>query len=207
MSEQINEVAKALAAAKAKFKPAVRDATNPHFNSKFVSLAGVLDAVDAALSGAGLALVQQTDLAEDGAMVLHSRLFHESGQWLGSVYPIRPVKNDPQGVGSAITYARRYASMALLGIAAEDDDGDGEAASQPASNGNGRGQQRRQQSNAAPSTNELLARIANVGGQRNLSRQEIADDFAGWSQGLVIREADAESLGKYLAHLDKQPTP
>jgi hypothetical protein len=55
--------------------------------------------------------------------VLVTRLIHESGEWLGSRYPVHPVKADPQGEGSALTYARRYALMALVGIAPEDDDG------------------------------------------------------------------------------------
>src|SRR5690606_24979315 len=67
-------------------------------------------------------IVQQTDI-EDARTVLITRLVHESGEWIAGKYPIHPVKADPQGEGSALTYARRYALMAIAGIAPEDDDG------------------------------------------------------------------------------------
>ena len=107
----------------------MKDATNPAFRSKYVSLQGTLNAVEQALRDQGIAIVQQTDIDDTGT-ILVTRLIHESGEWLGSRYPIRPVKQDPQGEGSALTYARRYALMALVGIAPEDDDGN--AASAPA---------------------------------------------------------------------------
>lgn len=131
-SETLGNVAAALIAAQAEFAPALKDATNPHFNSKFVSLQGVLTAVASALRANGIALVQQTDRDDDGTTVLVTSLIHTSGEWLSAVYPVRPIKSDPQAEGSALTYARRYSLMALVGIAPEDDDG--HAASQPARN-------------------------------------------------------------------------
>lgn len=123
MSPTTTELTKALVKAAGKFKPAVKDSENPHFRSKFVSLAGVNDAVDAALLGEGLFLSQQTDVI-DGTNVIVSTLLHSSGEWLRGVYKLTPAKqNDPQAEGSAMTYGRRYAKMALLGIAPEDDDG------------------------------------------------------------------------------------
>src|SRR5690606_4567557 len=111
-----------LVKARAKFKAAVKDAKNPHFKSAYVSLDGVVDAVTDALLSHNIFPTQQTDI-QDGRTVLHTRFLHTSGQWIGSVYPVHPVKSDPQGEGSALTYARRYALMALAGIAPEDDDG------------------------------------------------------------------------------------
>jgi hypothetical protein len=70
----------------------------------------------------GLSVVQSFDETPQG-LVLRSLLTHESGQWIESVYPIKPVKNDPQGFGSAATYARRYALAALVGVVQDDDDG------------------------------------------------------------------------------------
>ena len=121
-SESITDLMPSFLAAKRAFKPAVKDSTNPHFKSKFVSLTGVLDAVEGALMDNDLLLSQQMDVI-DGKNVVVSRLLHKSGQWLSSVYQLTPVKADPQAEGSALTYARRYAAMALLGIAPEDDDG------------------------------------------------------------------------------------
>lgn len=123
MSANIADLISAFLAAKKQFKPAIKDSSNPHFKSKFVSLAGVHEAVDAALLDNDLILSQQLDVI-DGKNVLVSRLMHVSGQWISSAYQLTPVKSDPQAEGSALTYARRYAAMALLGIAPEDDDGE-----------------------------------------------------------------------------------
>lgn len=121
-SESITKIMPAFIAAQGQFKPAVKDAKNPHFKSAYVTLDGAIAAVSEALRANGIALMQQTDL-EEGRIILHTRLIHTSGEWLASRYPVHPVKADPQGEGSALTYARRYALMALVGIAPEDDDG------------------------------------------------------------------------------------
>ncbi|MDQ3040042.1 MAG: ERF family protein [Pseudomonadota bacterium] len=121
-SDSITAIMPAFIKAQGSFDKALKKATNPHFKSKYVALDGVIDAVAPALRAEGIAIMQMTDV-EDGRIVLVSRLIHESGEWLGSRYPVHPVKSDPQGEGSALTYARRYALMALVGIAPEDDDG------------------------------------------------------------------------------------
>jgi len=187
-SEAIGKVTAALLDAKTRFKPAVKDAENPHFNSRFVSLAGVHDAVDEALLGSKLLLTQQTDfLPVDAGVVslLFTRIIHESGEWLGSRYVLHPVKDDPQGMGSALTFARRYAAMALLGIAPEDDDGT--AAST-----------RRDDPPDEPRPAQLRARIAALGKAKQKSLDEVAADFAMWSTGTSIAEADVELLAKYI---------
>lgn len=127
-SESLTNIVPALLKAKAEFEPARKNATNPHFGSAFINLEGVLDAVESALTKHNLLLIQPTEF-EDGQTVLCSQILHASGEWIGSRYPVRPVKSDPQSEGSALTYARRYTAMALLGIAPEDDDGN--AASRP----------------------------------------------------------------------------
>jgi hypothetical protein len=127
-SPTIGTIVAALAKARASFKPVIKDSNNPFFKSKYADLAGVLDSVTPGLSSNGLAIFHTTDNA-NGALVLTTTLAHESGEWISGTYPIVPVKNDPQGVGAAITYARRYAVSALLSVAAEDDD-DGNHASQ-----------------------------------------------------------------------------
>ena len=123
LQSSITKLMPALINAQAKFKPAVKDAENPHFGSAFVSLTGVLNAVTDALREQRIAVLQLTDVEPDGRTVLLTRLVHESGEWIGGRYPINPVKQDPQSYGSALTYARRYALMSLVGIAPEDDDG------------------------------------------------------------------------------------
>lgn len=121
-SETIDQIVPALIKARKAFKAAVKDAKNPHFKSAYVSLDGVVDAITDALLDNGIVQTQPTAI-EEGKTVLHTRFLHISGQWIGGTYPVHPVKNDPQGEGSALTYARRYALMALAGIAPEDDDG------------------------------------------------------------------------------------
>jgi hypothetical protein len=190
-SEAIGKVTAALLDAKTRFKPAVKDAENPHFNSRFVSLAGVHDAVDEALLGSKLLLTQQTDfLPVDAGVVslLFTRIIHESGEWLGSRYVLRPVKDDPQGMGSALTFARRYAAMALLGIAPEDDDGT--AASTR------RDEPPDEPRLAQPA--QLRARIAALGKAKQKTLDEVAADFAMWSTGTTIAAADVELLAKYI---------
>jgi hypothetical protein len=126
-SQTIGALALALAKAQAQFKPAIKDANNPFFKSKYVDLAGAIDASRDALIANDIAVIQTTDTIIGGLAtpitVLTTTLAHKSGEWISGSYPINPVKNDPQGVGSAITYARRYSLMAAIGLAAEDDDG------------------------------------------------------------------------------------
>jgi hypothetical protein len=122
-SEQINELAGALAKAQAEIKGALKDAQNPFFKSSYADLASVWDAIRAPLAKHGLSVIQTTDSTEKG-MVLVTTLAHASGQWIEGRYPIQPMKNDPQAMGSATTYARRYALAAIVGVAQIDDDGE-----------------------------------------------------------------------------------
>lgn len=125
-SENINELAQALAKAQAELQNPPKNKVNPHFNSRYVDLADGLDAIRKVFGKHGLSFVQGTQI-EDGFIFLHTRLMHLSGQWLESVYPVcGPDKH--QIMGSAMTYARRYSIFGLVGVAGEDDD-DGEAAS------------------------------------------------------------------------------
>lgn len=121
-SESISTIMPALIKAQGDFAPAVKAKVNPHFKSKYVPLDAVLDAIAEPLRSNGIAILQQTDV-EDAQTILVTRLVHASGEWIAGRYPVHPVKADPQGEGSALTYARRYALMALVGIAPEDDDG------------------------------------------------------------------------------------
>ena len=119
----MKNIASALVRAQRGFAPALKTSTNPHFRSKYVDLAGCVEAVVDALNEAGIALVQRT--SEDSTGVTVETVFvHESGETLecGKLH-VPASKQDPQGYGSALTYARRYSLMAACGIAPEDDDG------------------------------------------------------------------------------------
>lgn len=122
-SPELAELAKALNEAQAMIDPPKKDKDNPFFRSKYADLASNVDATKAALKANGLSLTQQTTILPTHGFVLVSYLLHASGQWMRSIAPLRPVKNDPQGLGSVITYMRRYAWSAITGTAPEDDDG------------------------------------------------------------------------------------
>jgi hypothetical protein len=105
------------------FSPALKSSINPHFKSKYVGLDGCVEAVIDALNDNGIALIQETSECNDGVIV-ETVFIHESGESMrcGKLH-VPATKQDAQGFGSALTYARRYSLMAACGIAPEDDDG------------------------------------------------------------------------------------
>lgn len=126
ISDGTDKISKALAVSQAAMKKAVKDSKNPFFKSDFASLEAVLDACLPAFNANEIFISQQTEALPDRT-ILHTTLFHSSGQWISSSYPIHPTKNDPQAMGSAISYARRYALEAIVSMGTTSDD-DGEVA-------------------------------------------------------------------------------
>lgn len=120
----------ALVAARAEMPVLVFDATNPHFRNRYLSLSGVMEGVAPILAKHGIVVTHAGYRNEDGAPWLRTSLIHTSGDRLDSDLPIAG-GNNPQQMGSAITYARRYAVLGLLGMVGDEDD-DGNAASAPA---------------------------------------------------------------------------
>lgn len=121
-SESITKLAAALVKAHAEVQHATKDSTNPHFRNDYASLNAVIDTIKPVFAKHGLAVVQLPGL-DNGAATLDSVIVHESGEWMASTAGAPLTKADPQGVGSALTYLRRYSLAALAGIAQEDDDG------------------------------------------------------------------------------------
>ena len=119
----MQKIAAAFVKAQQGFAPALKTNTNPAFRSKYVALDGCIEAVIDALNSNGIALMQPTH--EDATGVTVETVFvHESGEVLsGGKLHVPASKQDPQGYGSALTYARRYSLMSACGIAPEDDDG------------------------------------------------------------------------------------
>ena len=128
-SEDVGALAKALADAQAVIRDAVFDKVNPHFNSKFASLASILDAIRPVLSAHGLSVTQLITTAE-GAVGIRTVLMHSSGQWLSEDARWPTATTDPQKLTAAITYYRRSSLSALAGITGDEDD-DGNAAAKP----------------------------------------------------------------------------
>ena len=119
----MKQIAAALVKAQRAFGPALKDKNNPAFRSKYADLGACIDAVQDALNANGIALLQQTREDATGVTV-ETVLLHESGEsWASGPLHVPAAKQDPQGYGSALTYARRYSLMAACGIAPEDDDG------------------------------------------------------------------------------------
>ena len=132
MDELQKQACAAFVKAQKEFAPALKQSTNPHFRSKYVDLAGCVEAVIDALNINGLAL-QQFSHERDGGVAIETRLIHESGEVIDcGVLFVPATKQDAQGYGSALTYARRYSLMAACGIAPEDDDGNKATKSAPA---------------------------------------------------------------------------
>lgn len=124
-------IAAALVKAQKEFGPALKTATNPHFRSKYASLDACVEAVIDALNNNGIFLMQYTHPCEDGVIV-ETMFIHESGEHMsGGKLHVPASKQDPQGYGSALTYARRYSLQAACGIAPEDDDGNAASKSKP----------------------------------------------------------------------------
>ena len=120
-SEQINELAAALSKAQASITGALKDSANPFFKSKYADLASCWDACRKQLTDNGLSVIQTTDIVAD-TVVVRTTLAHSSGQWISGILPVKSKDDSPQAQGSGITYARRYALAAMVGLAQIDDD-------------------------------------------------------------------------------------
>lgn len=125
-SESIAALAGALAKAQAEILGAKKDSENPFFKSKYADLAAVWDACRGPLTKNELSIVQtpRTEISENATIIyVGTLLAHSSGEWISEELSAIPVKDDPQGIGSCVTYLRRYALSAFTGVAPEDDDG------------------------------------------------------------------------------------
>lgn len=126
-SENLNEIMVALLKVQSEPLIAIKDSTNPFHKSTYADLSSVWEACRPVLNKNGLIATQYGSF-ENSQPVLITMLIHSSGQWIKSILPLNPTKNDPQGIGAAITYMRRYGISGLLGLTTEEDD-DGETAS------------------------------------------------------------------------------
>jgi len=121
-SESVTEIQKALAAFQAEVPNPPRNKDNPFYNSKYADLAMVIDTAKPVLAKNDLAVIQDAGISASGVFVT-TRIMHSSGEWIESEpISLPPEKLTPQGMGSVITYLRRYQLSAMLGIASEDDD-------------------------------------------------------------------------------------
>lgn len=121
-SESIAKLASALVKAQSEMGNAVKDSKNPFFKSKYADLNSVREACMPALNKHGISIIQPTSVIE-GKLYVETMLLHESGEFLSGLYEVVVAKqNDPQALGAAISYSRRYGLQSLVNIGAEDDD-------------------------------------------------------------------------------------
>ena len=122
-SDDISELAKALVMAQMEMENASKSSSNPYFKSKYADLTSVREASMEILNKYGLSILQPMGEGDDKIRVF-TILLHVSGQYIGGVLSMKPVKDGPQEIGSLITYFRRYSWQAIIGLSADDDDGE-----------------------------------------------------------------------------------
>ena len=181
-SENIKELTGAMLKVQAEITPAIKDGENPFAKSKYATLNSVVEASREALLKHGIWLVQYSVPADTGCLGLMTKLVHAaSGQWQASLLVMPLPKADPQGCGSALTYARRYALASLVGLVTEDDDGEA---------GCGRNHQRDGKNKA--SKNQV------PGGQKEQKNEASSEPAAG-----VKTDSEADSELDILKNLPK----
>lgn len=138
-SETVKELYTALSKVQSVMASAKRTADNPFFKSKYADLDEVWSVAKKPLTDNGFSVIQFPEDGENDKVMVTCRLCHSSGEWVQSTLSLKPTKQDPQAVGSAITYGRRYLFAAMVGVVTDDDDGNaasepnGKAAAKPAS--------------------------------------------------------------------------
>lgn len=170
----------ALAAAQLQMGPALKDSLNPAFKSKYADLSSVMAACLPALNLNGIAVFQPTGEDEVGRFV-RTILAHESGETIDCRVPLIVGKNDMQGYGSAVTYARRYGLMSMAGIAPEDDDGNAAA-------------------NAAPSKPEETSQIELITAEQ-FQNMRASAELAGVDEANIATAAKVGDIRQIPAHL------
>jgi|ETNvirenome_6_85_1030632.scaffolds.fasta_scaffold08224_4 hypothetical protein len=168
-SADLGKLFEALAKAQLDMEVAKTDQTNPFFKSNYADLASIVKASRPFLAKNGLSVAQRIIPNDQGQLLLFTRLCHASGQWMESMMPIVPPKNDIQTIGSYITYLRRYNYAAMVGVVASGEDDDGETAM------------------AVPRANPNSSKPSDNGSESNISKaqlQVLADELEGFEEVL-----------------------
>ena len=210
-SESITEINKALNNFHKEVKQPFKDKNNPFYKSKYVPLENVAEAIDKTSTKFGLTYTQYPVSNEKGEVGVATMLHHESGEYME--YPplmVKPEKNTPQGVGSAITYSRRYSLSTVFGITSDQDD-DGNEASGKRSNQNNQRQNYRQNNTPKMASSQTIGtlkqQIINItnlmkeNGKAN-SQQEVEEKFEVNGYNLT-EDAATQIIQKILATAKK----
>jgi len=207
-SEQINELATALAKAQGVMGGATKNAKNPHLNSHYANLASVIDASREALTANGLSIIQ-TPSTQGGQVRVTTRLAHSSGQWVEETLESPAFKgrgiNDLQAMGTAISYLRRYMWQAIIGQPTEDDDGATSLPQRKAERAHSRAHEPAESPPSAysnesiphdPSFAKDRTRFCAALGQLGLKYDEVANDLEAldWGRPSSWTQADRDQL-------------
>jgi len=183
-TETIKTLAQALVAAQRNIGAAAKDGKNPHFKSDYATLESVILAVKGPLNDAGIAFIQAVGMADDGRPYVETTLMHESGESISTKTPVYCAKPDnPQALGSGITYSKRYALQAMLGLPTTDDDGN---SAMP------RGEQQSQASTLPPVPDGYFSKaevVAWIQGQRT-----VADSVNALALRHTLTDADRKTI-------------
>lgn len=161
-SETVAELAKAMTKMQGQLTSVRKDKVNPFYHSLYADLSSVWEVCRKPLAENGLGVIQALDTGVEGT-ALETMLLHSSGEWIKGRVLVKPVKDDPQGLGSAVTYLRRYALCAMLGISAEEDE-DGNAASGKSGQTQNKQAPARQQVNTVSTAKPLNGNVVNKAG-------------------------------------------
>lgn len=204
-SEELNELFNGMMLFRAQLQQPKKDANNPFFKSGYVTLEGVIKAVDDALKGTGLAYFQSVHNLVQGVGV-ETIVTHKSGQFFSTgVLALTPEKKNPQGYGSAITYAKRYQLAAFFGVSSDtDDDANGAT---PSNNPNG-GYQRRQQPQQARSKEPEMSQhdkdtITNTNNLAKVTLEKLSKNM-GVEYEVVHKQAQSIAKTKLKAGMSKK---
>lgn len=192
MSQNVVDLFKGLSVFRKQLKQPLKDANNPFFKSKYVPLENVVEVIDDALKDTGLSYTQEIETTPNGTNIIHTIIMHESGQYMvvdGA--ELKPTKQDPQGIGSAITYNRRYSLSTAFGIASDTDDDGNQASSKPS---NSSGSTKQQQQKAGEKHQKAITEAAIMKAQEQYSAT--IEQATKWRQ--MTPEAAYEDVLKYV---------
>jgi len=210
-TQPTGKLAEAMAKFQADLPTAKKDGKNPHFRSNYATLSSVWDAIREPLSKNGLSIVQLNLPSDPGTVTVKTVLMHTSGEQIWGTITLPTMKADPQGYGSALTYARRYALMGMTGVCGEDDDGEGamdrnaipKAPEAPRPGGNGqtgptKGQAKGVREPSAPASENQIKAIHAI-----LNGMGIRDDFGRHQKVSRILDPDGYEVRVTLSGLTK----
>jgi hypothetical protein len=212
-SETIGALAAALAKAQAEMTHARKDAANPFFKSRYADLSSVMEAIRGPLTANGIAVVQSTD-TDDSGVIVETVLMHSSGEWISGRLRVRPVKDDPQALGSAITYGRRYGLQSMVSLPADDDDGNAASGNRPQQQQARPTQQERSEATSPPAPRPEPQRIheappqpSNGEPKTEAQRQKLLSLMKALSMsGDAIDRASMQQFGTMSKNLNKEQT-